>query len=134
MKKVTINDIAQKLGVTSSTVSRALAGNKRVSEKTRNKVKEVAQELGYQPNLMAASLRRGKSDQIGMIVPRINRHYFSNVISGVEEILNPAGYSLLIMQSHESVKAEINAVQSLMRKVLLLPCRWKLQRTNILNI
>ncbi len=114
MKKVTINDIAIKLGVTPSTISRALAGNKRVSEKTRELVQKVAVEMGYQPNLMASSLRKGKSDMIGMIVPRINRHFFSNVISGVEEILNPAGYSLLIMQSHEQLDSEEKAVYSLM--------------------
>ncbi len=115
MKKVTINDIAKKLGVTPSTISRALADNKRVSQATRDKVKKMAKEMGYQPNLMASSLRRGKSDMIGMIVPRINRHFFSNIISGVEEILNPAGYSLLIMQSHEELDSEIKAVNSLMR-------------------
>ncbi len=115
MKKVTINDIAKKLGVTPSTISRALADNKRVSQATRDKVKRMAHEMGYQPNLMASSLRKGKSDLIGMIVPRINRHFFSNIISGVEEILNPAGYSLLIMQSHEKLESEIKAVHSLMR-------------------
>lgn len=115
MKKVTINDIAKRLGTTPSTVSRALADNTRVSVKMRGRVKKVAKEMGYQPNLMAASLRKGKSDLIGMIVPRINRHFFSNVISGVEEVLNPKGYSLLIMQSQENIDSEVKAVHSLMR-------------------
>jgi len=115
MKKVTINDIAKMLGVTPSTVSRALANNSRVSQSTRDKVQNAAKEMGYQPNLMASSLRKGTSDLIGMIVPRVNRHFFSNIISGVEEILNPAGYSLLIMQSHEELESEIKAVNSLMR-------------------
>ncbi len=115
MKKITISDIAKELGVTPSTVSRALSGNPRVSEKTTKMVIDMAQRLGYQPNLMASSLRKGTSDFIGMIVPRINRHFFSNLISGVEEILNPAGFSLLIIQSHEQLDAEIKAVHSLMR-------------------
>ncbi len=115
MKKVTISDIARKLGTTPSTVSRALADNKRVSVKTRELVKRVAKEMGYQPNLMASSLRKGTSDLVGMIVPLINRHFFSNVISGVEEVLNPKGYSLLIMQSQESIESEVKAVHSLMR-------------------
>ncbi len=115
MNKITISDIAKELGVTPSTVSRALAGNPRVSEKTTKLVLETAQRMGYQPNLMASSLRKGTSDFIGMIVPRINRHFFSNIISGVEEILNPAGFSLLIIQSHEQLEAEIKAVHSLMR-------------------
>ncbi len=115
MKKITINDIAKALSVTPSTVSRALAGNTRVSVKTRNLVKEKAREMGYQPNVIAASLRKGKSDTIGMIVPRINRHFFSNVISGVEEILNPAGYNLVICQSGESQLKEEKAVETLLR-------------------
>lgn len=112
--KITIVDIAKKCEVTPSTVSRALANNARVSLKTRELVQQVAQEMGYQPNVIASSLRKGKSDTIGMVVPRINRHFFSNVISGVEEVLNPEGYRLLIMQSHESIAKEIKAVQALM--------------------
>ncbi|MBI9063670.1 MAG: LacI family DNA-binding transcriptional regulator [Marinilabiliaceae bacterium] len=115
MKKITINDIAKALSVTPSTVSRALAGNTRVSLKTRNRVKEKARELGYQPNVIAASLRKGKSDTIGLIVPRVNRHFFSNVISGVEEILNPAGYNLVICQSGENISKEKKAVETLLR-------------------
>lgn len=115
MKKVTISDIAQKLDMTASTVSRALANNTRVSKATRDKVQLMAKEMGYQPNVMAASLRKGTSDTIGMIVPRINRHFFSNVISGVEEILNPAGYNLVIIQSGELLSREVKAVESLMR-------------------
>lgn len=114
MRKVTISDIAQLLNMTPSTVSRALADNARVSESTRKRVKEVAKEMGYQPNVMAASLRKGTSDTIGMIVPRVNRHFFSNVISGVEEILNPAGYNLLVIQSGELIIREEKAVESLL--------------------
>lgn len=112
--KVTIVDIAKKCKVTPSTVSRALTNNTRVSLKTRELIQQVAKEMGYQPNVIASSLRKGKSDTIGMIVPRINRHFFSNVISGVEEVLNPEGYRLLIMQSDESIAKEIKAVQALM--------------------
>lgn len=115
MKKITINDIAKALSVTPSTVSRALAGNTRVSLKTRNLVNEKAREMGYQPNVIAASLRKGKSDTVGMIVPRVNRHFFSNVISGVEEILNPAGYNLVICQSGENASKEEKAVETLLR-------------------
>ncbi|TAJ11471.1 LacI family transcriptional regulator [Marinilabiliaceae bacterium JC017] len=115
MKKITINDIAKELGVTPSTVSRALAGNTRVSEKTRKLVADKAQEMGYEPNVMAASLRKGKSDTIGLVVPRINRHFFSNVISGVEEVLNPAGYNLVICQTGEDAEKERKAVATLLR-------------------
>jgi len=111
-RRVTITDIAKELGVTPSTVSRALAGNNRVRIKTREKVLQTARSMGYQPNVLASSLRRGSSLTIGMIVPRINRNFFSHVISGVEEVLNPAGYNLLISQTHESYDLEQKAVRS----------------------
>ncbi len=111
MKRVTIIDIATALGVTPSTVSRALSGSSRVSEETRRRVREMAEKLGYQPNVVAASLRKGRSDTIGMLVPRINRHFFSHVISAVEEVLNPAGFNLLIVQSHEKLEKEIQAIE-----------------------
>ncbi len=114
MKRITINDLAKELGVTPSTISRALAGNTRVSLKTRELVAQKAKEMGYQQNVIAASLRKGKSDTIGMIVPRINRHFFSNVISGVEEILNPAGYTLVVAQSGENFIKEQKAVDVLL--------------------
>lgn len=113
--KITIKDIAKKLNFTPSTISRALAGNTRVSLKTRTLVKDTAVEMGYRPNAIASALRKGKSDTIGMIVPRINRHFFSNAISGVEDILNPAGYNLVICQSTENEEKEQKAVQTLLQ-------------------
>ena len=115
MAKPTINDIAKALNITPSTVSRALAGNTRVSEATRLSVERKASELGYERNILASSLRRGVSDTVGMIVPRINRQFFSNVISGAEAILNPAGYNLLICQSHERLEDEKRGLQTLIR-------------------
>ncbi len=114
-KRITIKDIAKNLDITPSTVSRALAGNIRISSATRKRVVEAAAQMGYEPNVIASSLRKGKSDTIGMIVPGINRSYFSNVISGVEEILNPAGYNLIISQTHESFENEKRSVQALLR-------------------
>ena len=112
--RVTITDIAQRLGVTPSTVSRALAGNNRVRQATREKVLALAEKMGYQPNVMASSLRTGHNFTIGMVVPRINRNFFSHVISDVEALLNPEGYSLLITQTHEKFDLEQKAVQSLL--------------------
>ncbi len=114
MKNITIKDIANKIGVTPSTVSRALAGNVRVSEKTRKLVCLTAKEMGYRHNVMASSLRKGRSGTVGMIVPRVNRTFFSNVISGVEEILNSAGISLVICQSNENLHKEKKAIETLL--------------------
>ena len=110
---VTITDIAKALGVTPSTVSRALAGNPRVKEETRLAVKEAAERMGYERNIVASNLRRGRSFIVGIIVPRIHREFFSNVIGGAESVLNEAGYNVLICQTKESFEAEVKALRTL---------------------
>lgn len=110
---VTITDIAKALGITPSTVSRALAGSPRVKEGTRIAVQRKAAEMGYQRNIVASNLRRGRSDIVGIVVPRIHRQFFANVISGAESILHEAGYSVLICQTQESFEAEVKALKTL---------------------
>ena len=110
---VTISDIAAALGVTPSTVSRALSGSPRVKEETRLAVERIAAEMGYERNVVASNLRKGKSDIVGVIVPRIHREFFSNVIGGAESILNAAGYNVLICQTHEEFDAEVKALRTL---------------------
>ncbi|MEA3463242.1 MAG: LacI family DNA-binding transcriptional regulator [Bacteroidota bacterium] len=110
---VTIHDIARKLNVSASTVSRALHNHPRISEATRNSVKKVAAKLNYQPNVMASALRRGSSKTVGVIVPRINRNFFSNVIGGMEELLASSGYHLMICQTQEKLENEVAAVRTL---------------------
>ncbi len=111
---MTIHDIAAHLNMSASTVSRALANNHRISEKTRALVKSAAIEMNYKPNQLASNLRRGKGKMVGVIVPRINRHFFSHVISGIETITNPAGYSLIICQSNENFQTEVESLQTMM--------------------
>lgn len=115
MKKshVTIHDIARELSVSASTVSRALQNHPRISESTRNAVQKVAEHYNYQPNVVATSLRSGKSKTVGVIVPRINRNFFSNVIGGLEESLAASGYHLMICQTHEQYDNEATAIQTL---------------------
>jgi LacI family transcriptional regulator len=115
MKKqnLTIHDIARELNISASTVSRALNNNPRISEATRNEVKAAALRTGYQPNNLASNLRRGKSFTAGVIVPRINRVFFSNVIGGIEEVLTPQGYTITICQSMESYANEVNSLKTL---------------------
>lgn len=115
MSKPTISDIARALNITPSTVSRALAGNTRVSASTRAAVVKKAEEIGYERNILASSLRRGTTDTVGLVLPRVNRLFFSNVIAGVEAVLNPAGFNLIISQSHERRDDERRAVQTLLR-------------------
>lgn len=109
----TITDIANALGITPSTVSRALAGNSRVKEETRIAVEKMAKMLGYERNVVAANLRKGQSHIVGIVVPRIHREFFSNVIGGAERVLNQAGYNVLICQTLESVEAEVKALKTL---------------------
>ena len=112
MAKVTIAHIADALGVTPSTVSRALAGSPRVKLQTRQKVEQMAALMGYERNEMASNLRRGTAQTVGIIVPRINRQFFGSVISGAETVLNEAGYSVIISQTHESLASEIAALKT----------------------
>lgn len=113
MKKVTIHEIAKILNIDSSTVSRALTGSDRVSEKTKKRVLEKAKELGYRPNLLASNLRQNKSNTIGVVVPRISRHFFSTTISGIEEMAYNRGFNVVISQSLEKLNRERKIVNNL---------------------
>ena len=110
---VTITDIAAALGVTPSTVSRALAGSPRVKPQTREAVLKTAAEMGYERNVMASSLRSGRSQIVGIVVPRIYHEFFSKVIAGAESLLREAGYNLMICQTHEGLDAEVKALKAL---------------------
>lgn len=112
--KATIHDISKELGIDSSTVSRALNDSDRVSKKTKAKIVAKAAELGYQRNSIASKLRTNKSNTIGVIVPRISRHFFSSVIAGIEETAYDAGYDVIICQSLESVEREKKLMQTML--------------------
>ncbi|WP_425392114.1 LacI family DNA-binding transcriptional regulator [Ekhidna sp.] len=109
----TIKDIARELGISPSTVSRALKDHFEISEETKKAVRRVAEELNYQPNSLALSLRYSKSNTIGVIVPEIVHFFFSTVISGIEDIAQSKGYNVIITQSNESVAREMMNIQTL---------------------
>jgi len=113
-KKTTIHDLAKALSTTASTVSRALNNNPRISEETRNRVLEMAKKMGYEPNTMAASLRRGQSQIIGIIVPYADRIFFSSVIRGIEEEVKKSGYNVIICQSYEKLENEREDIAALL--------------------
>ncbi|WP_298484505.1 LacI family DNA-binding transcriptional regulator [uncultured Maribacter sp.] len=110
---ITIHDIAKALGIDSSTVSRALNNSNRVSLKTKKKIIDKANELGYQRNLLASNLRRNKTNTIGVIVPRISRYFFSSAISGIEKTAFEKGYNVIICQSLEQLEREENLINTL---------------------
>jgi len=116
MKKstITIHDISKSLGIDSSTVSRALNDSPRVSEKTKVRILARAEELGYQRNSLASKLRTNRSNTIGVIVPRLSRHFFSTVIAGIEETAFEAGYGVVICQSLEKIEREEKLIDTLL--------------------
>jgi len=91
-----IVDIAKALGISPATVSRALNNNPRISEATRQRVKAMAEEMGYRHNSMASSLRNRRSNIIGLIVPRISMYFHSFFITALQRQLQAAGYNLMI--------------------------------------
>jgi len=104
---ITIIDIAKLLGISKSTVSRALSNHPDISQATKDAVNSVADGLKYIPNTVASSLRHKKSKVIGLIVPQISYFFFPSVIHGIEEVVHKMGYSLLILQSNESYEREV---------------------------
>jgi LacI family transcriptional regulator len=112
--KTTIHHIAKVLNIDASTVSRALNNSPRVSQKTKDRILAKANELGYQRNVLASNLRKSVNNTIGVIVPRISRHFFSSVISGIEEAAYDAGYNVIICQSLEQLERERKIVETLL--------------------
>jgi DNA-binding LacI/PurR family transcriptional regulator len=115
-KRATIYDIAKELGISPSYVSKALNNNPSVGEPIRRRVKDKAEQLNYRHNSRAANLRRGRSRIIGVVVPHINHSFFSDAISGIEEICFAHDYSLVICQSHESYEKEGKAIETLIHQ------------------
>jgi DNA-binding LacI/PurR family transcriptional regulator len=111
--QVTIRDIALKLNVSISTVSRALRGVADINADTKKAVLDMAQKLNYEPNLVAQSLRTNKTNTLGIIVPDLVTHFFSACISGIQELAAHNGYNVMICQSNECLATEINNVHTL---------------------
>lgn len=109
----TIVDIADELGLSVSTVSRALNDHPNISIKTKERVKKMARKLGYRPNAMAAGLRNNKSKTIGLIVPRISMFYPAAISTIIQNKLQEFGYNLIICQSNDSLEQEIALVNTL---------------------
>lgn len=111
--QATIRDIAIKLNISISTVSRALRGAPDVNPETKKAVMEMAEKLNYEPNRIAQSLRIKQTKTVGVIVPEINMHFFSSAISGIQEYCAEHDYSIMICQSMESVKTEKSNIHML---------------------
>jgi len=117
MKKgpLTIKDIAKKLNISPSTVSRALKDNPDISHETRKMVQDYAKEHKYKPNAMALGLRTQHNNIIGVIVPELANHFFSGVLSGMETVAEEKDYHVIVCQSSEDYNKEIRNVQTLIK-------------------
>ncbi len=112
--RYTIKDIARQLGISPSTVSRALKDHPDISPKTKKAVVDLANELNYRPNAIALSLRSRKSNIIGVIIPEMVHYFFSTIISGIEEVAHQQGYQVMICQSNEIYQREVDIAYTLL--------------------
>jgi LacI family transcriptional regulator len=107
-------DLAQELGVSMTTVSRALSDHHSIGPATKQAVLKLAKKLNYQPNHLAAALRKGKSKLLGVIVPYIEGRFFASVVHGIETAASKAGFSVIICQSSEDVAQERKNLETLL--------------------
>lgn len=115
ISKTTIHDIAKVLNITAATVSRALNNNPAIKETTKKAVKEAAQKLNYQPNKIASSLRLGRSNILGVIIPSAEINFFGSVVHGIEKVANDHNFNVLIYQSNEQYELERKGVQAFLQ-------------------
>ena len=114
MKKTTIIDIARELDISPSTVSRALNGIGRMNDETRRQILNLAKQWGYHPNPHAQRLKKAKTSTIGLIIPELTHHFYSQIIKGVDAVLDAHGYQQIICVSNEEFEKEQKAALTLL--------------------
>ncbi|MEN8186427.1 MAG: LacI family DNA-binding transcriptional regulator [Bacteroidota bacterium] len=112
-KSATIKDIARKLNISVSTVSRAMRNAYDINPETKKKVLKLAEELDYEPNALAKSLVQKRTNTIGVIVPELDVHFFASCIRGIQEEAHERGYKILIAQSNEDYELEVENIQAM---------------------
>jgi LacI family transcriptional regulator len=116
MSKITLNKIAETLGISVATASKALKDYPDISEKTKKQVRDLAAKLKYKPNSFAQSLRNQESKIIGLIIPQIVHHFFANIVLGVIKSAEKQGYLVITLQSDESYENEKKQLELLLDK------------------
>ena len=111
-RRTSLKDLADHLGVSIATVSRALRNSHEVGEEMTRKVKELAKQLNYRPNPFAQSLRKEAPRVIGVIVPNLVTHYYAAVLDGIEDYASKQGYSVISANSHEDHTCEERALDN----------------------
>ncbi len=113
--RISMKELAERLGVSIATVSRALRGSHEISPEMRSKVQALAKELNYRPNPFAQSLRRKTPRVIGVVVPNLVTHYYAAVLSGIEDYATSVGYAVIASNSREDHIREKNAIDNFIR-------------------
>ena len=134
---VTIKDIARAAGVSHPTVSRALNNHPAISEATRERIIELAKQMGYVPNAAARGLKTNRTRALGVILRHIDDPFWSEVLDGVDSVLHPEGYSLFIASTHNEKQREKEVVQAMVQRgvdgVILLSPEFREEQCHILN-
>lgn len=112
-KLPTIKEIAKRLNISVSTVSRALHDHHSIGLKTKMKVQQLAKEMEYEPNQAAINFQQGKTYTLGVILPELSEAFFSSAISGIEDCASKNNYSVLLGQSHDSMEKEIQLIETM---------------------
>ncbi len=111
---ITLKDIAKQLNVSVSTVSRALSNHPRIGLKTKERVLALAEKLNFRPNPMAVNFKNNKSRNIGIIIPELAKHFYSQLITGAEQLASRHGYNVVICQSNENTHKETILIEALL--------------------
>lgn len=111
-RRISLKDLADQLGVSIATVSRALRDSHEVGDDMKQRVKELAKKLNYRPNPFAQSLRKEAPRVIGVVVPNLVTHYYAAVIDGIEDYATKEGYSVIVINSHEDYRREERAIEN----------------------
>ncbi|MFP4179884.1 MAG: LacI family DNA-binding transcriptional regulator [Spirochaetaceae bacterium] len=127
MVYVRLKDIAEKAGVSINTVSRSLKDKPDISEKTRQRIRQIADELGYIPHANASGLRSRKSNTIGIIVTHINNAFFSRILQGISDAISSYGYTIITLTSNEDISREkdlfITLASNRVEGIIFVPSR-----------
>ncbi|SHE68701.1 transcriptional regulator, LacI family [Marinitoga hydrogenitolerans DSM 16785] len=116
MKRASIRDVAKEAGVSISTVSRVINNSSYVNEELKIKVEQAIKKLNYKPNIIAQSLRKGKTKTIGFVIPDITNPFFPNIVKGVEDYLKKEGYTLLLSNSDQDLEMETKIINTFISK------------------
>ena len=111
-RRTSLKDLAQELGVSIATVSRALRSSPEIGKEMQERVKELAKRLNYRPNPFAQSLRKEAPRMIGVVVPNLVTHYYAAVLDGIEDEAGKTGYSVISANTHEDTAAEVRAIDN----------------------